>query len=300
MLLSALIGTVLLSLIVNAGCLLRLKCLSKRRACEALSSPRLEVNKTPNSTEGSSDFVATLSHELRTPLTSIRAALRLLSAEVTLETNPRTSRLLHIAISNTERLVRMVNDILDIERVKGAALFTQQCVAEDLVLEAVSEMSSLADEANIKIEVDLDRALKGKLITCDSDRIVQVQCNLLSNALKFSPQESRVLVRARVEAHSLVLCVEDVGRAVPAEMLDTIFEPFTQVEQTDCKKKGGAGLGLAICRAIVHQHGGIIYARRNDEEQADKQGLTIFVHLPLASSPLSNKLFSDGAVHDRR
>ena len=283
MLIAVLSGTLLSSLAINAGFLLRSTRLAKRPACKSLSSPRLEVDKTHEAREDPDNFLATLSHELRTPLTSIRAALGLLSTEVTLETDHRTSRLLHIAVSNTERLVRMVNDILDMERVRGAALYTQQCVAKELVLQAVSEMSSLADEAGITIEVDLDNAVKGRLITCDPDRIVQVQCNLLSNALKFSPPASRVLVRARVEAHSLVLGVEDVGRAVPVEMLEAIFEPFRQVEQTDCTRKGGAGLGLAICRAIVHQHGGIIYARRNDEDDAEKPGLTMCVHLPLAS-----------------
>lgn len=284
---AVLIGAVLSLLTVNAGLLVRLKRLSKRPGCESLSSSQLERSEGLGATGESDDFIATLSHELRTPLTSIRAALGLLSAEVTPEPEQRTSRLVHIAISNTERLIRMLNDILDIERVRGAALFMQQCVVEDLVLQAVTEMSSLADEAGITIEIDLDHTIRGQSITCDYDRILQVQCNLLSNAVKFSQQASRVLVRAKVEAQCLVLCVEDVGRAVPVEMLEMIFEPFKQVETADSKGKGGAGLGLAICRAIVHQHGGIVYARRNDEDHSEKLGLTMFVHLPLVSSPLS-------------
>ncbi|MDP9052466.1 MAG: ATP-binding protein [Acidobacteriota bacterium] len=211
------------------------------------------------------EFISTVSHELRTPLTSIRGALGLLSAGLLGNVDPKAQNLLRIASSNTERLIRLINDILDLERMESgrAPLKLRRCSMYDLAHEAVDTISTMADAAGIHIELTSNAPRDSIYFDADSDRILQVLTNLLSNAVKFSPVGSTVSVQIDSNPNSLLVKVVDQGRGIPADKLEAVFDRFQQVESSDSSKKGGTGLGLAICRSIIQQHGGAIWAQPN-------------------------------------
>jgi signal transduction histidine kinase/CheY-like chemotaxis protein len=228
------------------------------------------------------EFISTVSHELRTPLTSIRGALGLLSSGVLGKMDDKAANLLRIASSNTDRLVRLINDILDLERMESgrAPLQIRRCSLRELVLQSVDTMSSMAQTAGVHLEVVAEPTQAPITFDGDPDRIQQVLTNLLSNAIKFSPSGTAVRVVTSSDGSNLILQVEDSGRGVPADKLESIFDRFSQVESADARQKGGTGLGLAICRSIVAQHGGTIWAERNDTTGRGHSGTTVNLRLP--------------------
>jgi PAS domain S-box-containing protein len=209
-----------------------------------------------------SEFVSTVSHELRTPLTSIRGALGLLGSGLLGTIGDKGKRMLEIAVSNTDRLVRLINDILDIERIgSGKSELTRGHVdAHAVMVQALEGVLSMADQAGVKLAIE--RACGD--LWGDTDRIVQTLTNLLGNAIKFSPRDTTVTLSGAANGSELVFCVSDQGRGVPDEKLESIFERFSQVDASDSRDKGGSGLGLAICQSIVRAHGGRIWAEKND------------------------------------
>jgi PAS domain S-box-containing protein len=205
------------------------------------------------------EFISIVSHELRTPLASIRGSLGLLAAGV-LKNQPETAKhMLDIASSDTERLVRLVNDILDLERLDSSqvTLVKQWCNAGDLIRKSAETVGSLAAESKINLLI-LPTSAR---IWADPDRIIQMVVNLLSNAIKFSPPESTVIVSVQDAVDRVLFEVKDQGRGIPADKLENIFGRFQQVDASDSRQKGGTGLGLAICRSIVQQHGGRIWVQ---------------------------------------
>ena len=233
------------------------------------------------------EFVSTVSHELRTPLTSIRGALGLLSAGLLGQMSDKAANLLRIALSNSDRLVRLINDILDLERIQSGRepLAFRQISLGEIVRQAIDGMQPVADAAGIQLIHDPNEVQ----MSADPDRLLQVITNLLSNAVKFSPEGATVAVTLREGSNGVTLSVIDQGRGIPADKLDTIFDRFQQVDASDSRQKGGSGLGLAICRTIVQQHGGHIWAERNPVI-----GSTFRVTLPLrpdvAISPVATPL----------
>jgi PAS domain S-box-containing protein len=212
------------------------------------------------------EFVSTVSHELRTPLTSIRGALGLLAAGLLGSVGDRGQRMLKIAVTNTDRLVRLINDILDLERIDSGqiGLTLTSLSANDLVTEAVEGVLAMAEQAGVAIV----RKPCDALLSADHDRIIQVLTNLLSNAIKFSPPGTTVAIDCAPVDGFLLFRVADQGRGVPEEKLETIFDRFQQVDASDARDKGGTGLGLAICRSIVNAHGGRIWAQRGSDRGA--------------------------------
>jgi signal transduction histidine kinase len=203
------------------------------------------------------EFISTVSHELRTPLTSLRGALGLLMSGTI--TDPAKARhMMEIALSNTDRLIRLVNDMLDLERIGSGQeeLHTGMCDVEELMQRAVASLE--VDAASAQLGVTVQAA--GVRIRADADRILQTLINLLSNAIKFSPPGREVKMSAQLAGDEALLQVQDFGRGIPVDKLEAIFERFQQVDATDARSKGGTGLGLAICRSIVAQHGGRIWA----------------------------------------
>lgn len=219
------------------------------------------------------EFVSTVSHELRTPLTSIRGALGLLSSGMLGVINEKAANLLRIALNNSERLVRLINDILDLERTQSGRepLAFRQIQLGEIVRQAIDGVQPMADEAGVLLIHDKTQTE----VTADPDRLLQVITNLLSNAIKFSPPNSAISVMLRSGASGVTLSVIDQGRGIPADKLEAIFGRFQQVDASDSRQKGGSGLGLAICRAIVLQHNGRIWAERNPV-----RGSTFRVFLP--------------------
>ena len=225
------------------------------------------------------EFVSTVSHELRTPLTSIRGALGLLSSGVLGTVDAKAQNLLRIALTNTERLIRLINDVLDLERMDSgrAVLQVRRCSLPELIHQSTETMSSMADAADIRLTISSNAAvvLPSVFFDGDSDRILQVLTNLLSNAIKFSPAGSTVTIDVETPNEALIFRISDQGRGIPEDQLEAIFERFKQVEYSDSRHRGGTGLGLAICRSIVQQHGGTIWAQRNPDK-----GVAICVRLP--------------------
>jgi two-component system sensor histidine kinase VicK len=223
------------------------------------------------------EFISTVSHELRTPLTSLRAALGLVSGGALVSRPEKMHQMLEIALGNTDRLVRLVNDILDLERISSgkSELQLTMCSAEDLLMRAAALQHAAATKANIGISCSTDNIP----IWCDPDRILQTLTNLISNAIKFSPSGSEIQLRARtVDDVEAEIEVQDFGRGIPEDKLEHIFERFQQVDASDSRAMGGTGLGLAICRSIIAQHGGRIWA-------TSKPAQSTTFHLTLPTKP---------------
>ncbi len=224
------------------------------------------------------EFISTVSHELRTPLTSLRAALGLVTGGA-LRTRPeKMHQMLEIALGNTDRLVRLVNDILDLERISSGKSELQLtiCNVDDLL----SRAAGLQQAAAAKAEIRISTSAKDVLVWADPDRMLQTLTNLISNAIKFSPAGSQIDLTARnLDENEVVIEVQDQGRGIPADKLENIFERFQQVDASDSRAMGGTGLGLAICRSIITQHGGRIWATSEPGE-----GTTFHFTLPAKPS----------------
>ncbi len=232
------------------------------------------------------EFISLVSHELRTPLTSLMGAMDLLSTGQLGTLSDRGQHVLSIAITNTERLIRLVNNILDLERMKSGAIAMQRirCNVGKVVIQAAEAMQAMADQAQIALVTNpLDVEL-----WADPDRLLQTLTNLLSNAIKFSEPGSQIWLNADLQQDSITsqdsltsqdtitLTVQDQGRGIPADKLQVIFERFQQVDASDSRQKGGTGLGLAICRKIVEQHEGKIWV-----ESKVGEGSKFSIMLPL-------------------
>lgn len=204
------------------------------------------------------EFVSVVSHELRTPLTSIRGSLGLVAAGVLGPLPDDAQEMVNIAVSNTDRLVRLVNDILDIERIESGrtAMERTHTMSGPIVTGAVDVMRAMAQGAGVSLQVEAPDVL----LYADADRITQVLTNLLSNAIKFSPPGGTVQVCGTLRDGVLYVQVSDQGRGIPANKLEAIFERFEQVDTSDSREKGGSGLGLPIARSIVEHHGGRLWA----------------------------------------
>jgi PAS domain S-box-containing protein len=228
---------------------------------------RHEIERTKD------EFVSIVSHELRTPLTSIRGSLGLLAGGVLVASPGKAERMLQIALENTDRLVRLINDMLDIERMNSgkAEIERRPCDAERLAQDAADAMDAAAAQAGVTLHVSAGRAA----VWADPDRVAQTLTNLLSNAIKFSPQGGGVWLGVDEREEELLFSVRDEGRGIPADKLEQVFERFRQVDSSDARDKGGTGLGLAICRSIVEQHGGRIWV-----ESVAGRGSTFTFTLP--------------------
>ena len=250
------------------------------------------------------EFISIVSHELRTPLTSIRGSLGLLATGVMDDEPIAMKRMIEIAATDTERLVRLVNDVLDLEKLESGkiSLVRVWCNAADLMQRSIEVMQNSAQEAGVQLVVQ-PFSLE---IRVDPDRIIQTLTNLLSNAIKFSPFGGTIWLSAVAEGNGeaggageageatphtphptphtphptphtphILFSVKDHGRGIPTDKLESIFNRFQQVDVSDSRDQGGTGLGLAICQSIVQQHDGQIWV-----ESTWGRGSTFFFTLP--------------------
>lgn len=220
------------------------------------------------------EFISMVSHELRSPLNSVLGFLEMLPEGIYGDLNATGQEKVTVAERNVNRLIRLINDLLEIDRTEHGRLSMDidDIPIKPLIDRSVDAVKALADKENITITVsDSDT-----IVTADGDRIVQVIVNLLSNAIKYSPKGGKIEVTTTTEEDWLEVRVKDEGRGIPAQYKALIFEKFQQVNSSDWRQKGGTGLGLAISKAIVDQLNGSIGV---DSEEG--KGSTFWFRLPL-------------------
>ncbi|MBD2072711.1 PAS domain S-box protein [Phormidium sp. FACHB-592] len=233
------------------------------------------------------EFISIVSHELRTPLTAIRGSLGLILRGVYDKKPDKKHRMIEIAAQQSDRLVRLVNDILDLQRLESGKmkLSLQACDAAALMQQAADTMRAYAEEHHIQLNV----VPLSASVWAAPDTIIQILTNLLSNAIKFSPAGGQIWLSAEPQLQvegtgkkeapacpSVRFAVKDLGRGIPSDKLETVFERFQQVDASDSRDKGGTGLGLAICRKMIEQHGGRIWV-----ESRLGEGSTFYFTLPM-------------------
>jgi signal transduction histidine kinase len=241
------------------------------------------------------EFVSTVSHELRTPLTSIAASLGLLIGKAVGDLPKPMVRLLAIAHTNSQRLVRLVNDILDVEKLEsGHAVFELRRLAvRPLVEQAIEAIRGFAEGHGVRVWIEAADTLAE--VRADPDRLAQVFTNLLSNAVKFSPPDSEVVVTVEKSGHLVRVSVRDHGSGIPDGFKSRIFERFAQADATSAREKGGTGLGLSIVKQIVDRLAGVV-----DFADAPGGGAIFYVELPGwddASEQASDPAKADGPPH---
>jgi PAS domain S-box-containing protein len=205
-----------------------------------------------------SEFISTVSHELRTPLTSIRGSLGLLDSGRLGSIPAKASQMVRIAHSNCERLIRIINDILDIDKFESGRpdLAMEPVALAGLLRQSVD--ANLAYAQKYSIELELRQVSSEVRVLADPDRLMQVMANLLSNAAKFSHSGSHVIIRATPNAESVVIEVQDFGGGIPENFHARVFEKFVQAESSAARRFEGTGLGLAISKQLVEAMGGTI------------------------------------------
>jgi PAS domain S-box-containing protein len=230
---------------------------------------RTQVEKMKN------EFISTVSHEMRTPLTSIRGSLGLIAGGAMGELGPDIKNLIEISINNTERLIRMINDILDIDRIESGNIQLQfdDLFLKDVALESINNIEGLANEKNITI--DFHSVCDDCKIHADKDRIIQAIVNILSNAIKFSGENDTVLVILDCNDDYCNLSIKDTGIGISENHHEAIFDKFTQVDSSDTREIGGSGLGLSIVKSIISAHHGSV-----ELESQQGTGSTFIIHMP--------------------
>ncbi len=230
-----------------------------------------------------SDFVSVVSHELRTPLTSIKGSLSLLRRALADAMNPNQSRLMDIGIDNCDKLVRLVSDILDLDKMdrQQMTLFRERQPVAPLLARAIALNQPYANQYGVQLTLDeIDPRL---LVDVDSDRLQQVLANLLSNAAKFSHAGGTVRLGAQLQAQTVVIAVEDRGVGIPTEFHHKVFDRFTQSGSATTRHKPGTGLGMSIARSLVEAHGGRLHF-----VSAEGVGTTFYIRLPLTALPAAS------------
>jgi PAS domain S-box-containing protein len=228
------------------------------------------------------EFTSTLSHELRTPLTSIIGSLQLINTGVLGDVNSDVGELTQVAERNAQRLLDMINDILDIEKIESGKLTLQP---ELLAMDDVVRESILLNKAfgeRFKVRFEARGGLPGRTVLADRKRLLQIMTNLLSNAAKFSPEGGMVEVSVHDRGPNLRVAVHDRGPGIPENFRSRIFGRFSQADSTSSRHKGGTGLGLAICKRLVELMQG-----RIGFEDRDGGGTTFWFDLPQHLSPAS-------------
>lgn len=223
------------------------------------------------------EFISVVSHELRTPLTSIRGALGLIVNQITGPLTPETAKLAAVAQQNCERLLRLVNDILALEKLESGQfeMVLQPVAPARILADAVAANSLYAAKFGAVFQLSVPPDLP--MAIADAERLMQVMANLLSNAAKFTRPGSTVLVEATASGRHVQLSVRDRGNGIPAAIQSRIFEKFTQGESANTRGREGSGLGLSIARQMVECMNGDIRF-----ESQEGVGTTFFVTLPTA------------------
>jgi PAS domain S-box-containing protein len=226
--------------------------------------------------EAKTAFLSTVAHELRTPLTALKGSLGLILGGAVGDIDPGLRELMDIAQNNCNRLIRLVDDMLDVAKIESGHLGMEMDIVsvQERVMDAVRQMRHLAQERQVKLVAKVEG--KPQPVVGDGDRIEQVVTNLLSNAIKFSPEDTPVEVVVSESRGYVRVSVTDCGPGIPAAEQMKVFDKFYQVNGGDRPRERGSGLGLAISKGIVEQHGGIITL-----ESAEGEGCRFTFALPI-------------------
>ena len=223
-----------------------------------ISGTSTDISKRKQADIAKKEFISTVSHELRTPLTSIKGSLGLLNAGVLDHKNDEAKSMIDLAYKNSERLLFLINDILDIEKMESGKLDCdmKELNIHTLINDAIEANQGYADKHDVALSYahsPEDLSIRG-----DKNRLIQVLSNFMSNAIKFSPTGGKVELFVTPENDFVRIEVKDQGIGIPEGSYETLFDKFTQVDSSDTRKVGGTGLGLSISKGIVEEHGGTI------------------------------------------
>ncbi|MCX6989685.1 MAG: PAS domain-containing sensor histidine kinase [Chlamydiae bacterium] len=220
------------------------------------------------------EYIAILSHELKNPLAAIYGSLSLLNKQE--DFTEKTHDLVNIAFRNSERLQRIINDVLDITKFQYGKV--QLDITPISILELIQEAIELSKPFGALLEVTFEytRPSVDMTILSDYNRLIEVMMNLLSNAVKFSPQKSKVIITATALEDTVRVAVQDFGKGIPADFQKNIFSQFSQSPTNGARAVGGTGLGLHICKLIIEQLNGKISFISKENE-----GTTFFFELPI-------------------
>ena len=223
-----------------------------------------------------SEFIAVASHELRTPMTSIKGGVDLILSGFAGEISADTQELLEIAQKSCDRLIRLINDILDLSKIEAGQVKLNLVLMDlaDVVERSIRGVKQLADQS--EVELRIERPAELPPVEVDKDRMEQVVTNLLSNAIKFAPARSQVRVELSAADGWVQCSVVDQGTGIPETEMHRVFGKFQQMGD---RKRGGTGLGLAITQALVHEHRGKIWV-----ESRVNQGSSFIFRIPAAHS----------------
>lgn len=217
-----------------------------------------DISERKSAEQAKNEFISTVSHELRTPLTSIKGSLGLVRSGVIGELPDKLISMVDIAYNNSDRLVRLINDILDVEKIAAGKMEFRM---EPLNLAGLLEQALVANKAygeEHNVTFGLDSTVPEAMVNGDQDRLMQVLTNLISNASKYSPAGGEIEISLERRAENYRISVTDHGAGIPPEFQSKVFERFSQADSSDTRLRGGTGLGLNITKAIVEQHGGTI------------------------------------------
>ncbi|MCF6322782.1 MAG: ATP-binding protein [Gammaproteobacteria bacterium] len=217
-----------------------------------------DITKRKRAERLKNEFISTVSHELRTPLTSISGSLKLINGGALGDISPQVKKMLIVANNNTDRLLLLINDILDIQQIEANKMtFTLSTMeVAPLIKQAVEVNQAYAEQFSINLKIINNQ--KNIQINADSDRLMQVLSNLISNAVKFSPTGNIVKLNSIIIDGHINISVTDHGTGIPASFHNKLFEKFTQADSSNTRKTGSTGLGLPISKAIIEKHEGEI------------------------------------------
>ncbi len=227
------------------------------------------------------EFVSTVSHELRTPLTSIRGSLGLIEGGVAGQLPDKAKNLVSVARNNCERLIRLINDILDIEKIESGKMDFDMKPLEIMPIVRQSLVDNEGYARTHGCSFVLAHEEPAAMVSGDRDRLLQVIANLLSNAAKYAPPGTEVGISVSSTGERVRIAVTDRGPGIQIAFRGRIFQKFSQADSSDTRKKGGSGLGLSIAKAIVEHHGGEMgFTTQTAEDTTGLAGTTFWVDLP--------------------
>lgn len=263
---------------------------SQRQANAALRRANQEVIRL---SKMKADFCATASHELRTPMATLREGLRLLDDDLPASTPTEAKAYLRMAQKNVERLIALVNKLLDFSQAQetGHSPDLELCDVNALIRQTAAFMQPLADKQGLNLRLDLTNEVPA--VWCDAGAVTRILGNLLGNALKFTRTGS-VTLHSQANAHDVIVAVQDTGCGVPPDALERIFEPFQRIADDGQTPAAGSGLGLSISRALVRSHGGRIWA-----DSTVGHGTTVRFTLPFRPAPAGPKQEGDNRLENR-